>query len=186
VIVCPMRLTGSMDDGNVATLNWTPYKGWKDGVASYTVEKVTASGGPITTFPASLDTFLIDNQSDLAHQVVAYRVRANNPVTAATTALSNTLTFTKSVNLTFPTAFTPNADALNDVFHVTGQYVAKMNIRIFDRWGVLVFASESNEPWNGTREGLPLPESAYVWRAEVTDLAGQTFSREGTVVLIRN
>jgi gliding motility-associated-like protein len=185
VIVCPMRLLGSMNASNVVTLNWTPYKGWKDGVQSYVVEKYTPTGALITSFPVNLDTFLVDDLPDLANQIVLYKVRSV-PVTGTTGAYSNTLTFTKSVNLTFPTAFTPNADALNDVFHVTGQYVSKMNIRIFDRWGSLVFASESNEPWNGTREGVPMAESAYVWRAEVTDLAGQTTSREGTVVLIRN
>ncbi len=185
VIVCPVRLLGTISDANVVTLNWTNYKGWKDGVRTYTVEKYNMNGGLIRTFAMALDTFLVDDQPDLANQIVAYRVVAT-PNTGSGTAFSNIVTFTKKVNLTFPTAFTPNADALNDSFRVTGQYVDKMNIRIFDRWGILVFASENNEPWNGTREGLPMPESAYVWKAEIKDLAGQTFSREGTIVLIRN
>jgi gliding motility-associated-like protein len=184
VIVCPMRLFGTINDANVVTLNWTKYQGWKDGVRTYTVEKYNTSGGLIHTFSPA-DTFLVDDQPDLANQIVAYRVIAI-PNTGSATAFSNIVTFTKDVNLTFPTAFTPNADRLNDLFTITGQYVDKMNIRIFDRWGILVFASESNEPWNGTREGLPMPESAYVWKAEIKDLAGRTFSREGTIVLIRN
>jgi gliding motility-associated-like protein len=185
VVVCPMRLLGTINDANVVTLNWTKYQGWKDGVQAYTLEKYNINGGLIGSFPVALDTFLVDDQPDLANQIVAYRVVATS-VAGGSTAFSNIVTFTKEVNLNFPTAFTPNADQLNDSFRVTGQYVDKMNIRIFDRWGILVFASDGNEPWNGTREGLPMPESAYVWKAEIKDLAGRTLSREGTVVLIRN
>jgi gliding motility-associated-like protein len=139
----------------------------------------------VKTFNVNLDTFLVDDQPDLTNQVVTYHVRAA-PVTGTKNAYSNSVTFTKEVNLTFPTAFTPNADNLNDVFLVTGQFVDKMNIRIFDRWGILVFASDSSEPWNGTRDGIPMPESSYVWRAEIRDLAGRSISREGTLILIRN
>jgi gliding motility-associated-like protein len=185
VLVCPIRLLGSINNSNVVTLNWTKYTGWKGGVSNYSVEKLDKNGAVIQTFNIGVDTFLVDDQPDLANQVVSYRVRAT-ATTGTRSSYSNIVTFTKEVNLTFPTAFTPNADQLNDVFVVTGQYVDKMNIRIFDRWGILVFASNSNEPWNGTREGTPMPESSYVWKAEITDLAGKTFSREGTLILIRN
>jgi gliding motility-associated-like protein len=185
VMVCPVRLFGTIDDKNVITLNWTKYKGWKNGVSNYTVEKYDKTNALIKTFNVGTDTFLVDDQPDLANQVVNYKVKTTG-VTAIKFAYSNVLPFTKEVNLTFPTAFTPNADKLNDVFLITGQFVDKMNIRIFDRWGILVFASERNEPWNGTREGVPMPESSYVWRAEITDLAGRTFSRKGTLMLIRN
>lgn len=185
VLVCPIRLLGTINESNAVSLRWTKYKGWKNGVVGYSVEKFNKAGAVIQTFNVGLDTFLVDDQPDLANQVVSYRVRAAQAA-GTKLAYSNTLTFTKEVNLTFPTAFTPNADLLNDVFLVTGQFVDKMNIRIFDRWGILVFASESNEPWNGTREGLPMPESSYVWKAEITDLAGRSFSRDGTIILIRN
>jgi gliding motility-associated-like protein len=185
VLVCPMRLTGSISATNVVTLNWTKYKGWKSGVSNYSVEKFDKNNVLVKTFSVNLDTFLVDDQPDLTNQVVTYHVRAA-PVTGTKNAYSNSVTFTKEVNLTFPTAFTPNADNLNDVFLVTGQFVDKMNIRIFDRWGILVFASDSSEPWNGTRDGIPMPESSYVWRAEIRDLAGRSISREGTLILIRN
>jgi gliding motility-associated-like protein len=184
VVVCPVRLFGTIDDGNVVTLNWTKYLGWKGGVKSYQVEKLNKNSAVVGTFVVGLDTFLVDSQPDLANQVVSYRVRAT-PNIGTATSFSNIVTFTKSVNLSLPTAFTPNGDGLNDVFTISGQFVDKMNIRIFDRWGILVFASERNEPWNGTREGIVLPESSYVWKAEITDLAGQTFSREGTLILLR-
>lgn len=185
VLTCPIRLLGTMDAQNVVTLNWTKYRGWANGVSGYVVEKYNSGGGLLKTFNVGTDTTLVDDQPDLANQIVSYRIKANAAQTGLGQATSNIITFKKEVNLTFPTAFTPNQDKLNDSFTITGQYVAKMNIRIFDRWGALVHASEKNEPWDGTRQNLPMPEATYIWKAEITDLAGQTFSREGTVVLLR-
>lgn len=184
VIACPVRLMATINESNVVTMNWTRYRGWAGGVRSYLVEKLNKNSAVVGTFVVGLDTFLVDNQVDLANQIVSYRVRVM-PNVGNTASLSNTVTFIKEVNLGFPTAFTPNGDGLNDVFHISGQYVEKMNIKIFDRWGILVFASERNEPWNGTREGIVLPQSSYVWKAEITDLAGRNFSREGTLLLLR-
>ena len=49
-----------------------------------------------------------------------------------------------------------------------------------------MFASEKNEPWDGTRDGKPMPASTYVWKVQITDQAGRTFFKEGMVALIRN
>ncbi|MFZ5972753.1 MAG: T9SS type B sorting domain-containing protein [Bacteroidota bacterium] len=185
ILTCPVRLFGSIDAKNIVTVNWSRYRGWQNGVASYVVEKYNQASNLIRTFNVGTDTVLVDDQHDLDNQVVSYRVRALPSQAGLTASRSNTVTFTKEINLIFPTAFTPNRDQLNDRFTVTGQYVAKMNMRIFDRWGTLVYASENNEPWDGTRGGLPMPEATYVWKAEITDLAGRTFSREGTLVLLR-
>jgi gliding motility-associated-like protein len=187
-IICPVRLTGTLSSTNITTLTWTKYKGWKNGVASYTVEKLRPNGTVLATFPVALDTFFIDDTPDPDNQIVSYRVRvvasAGTP-TALSPSVSNIVTFTKEINLTFPTAFTPNGDGLNDVFTISGHYVTKMNIRIFDRWGGIVFASEKNDAWNGSREGTAMPESSYVWKAEITDQAGRSFSRDGTLLLLR-
>jgi gliding motility-associated-like protein len=185
ILVCPIRLLGAIDSKNVITLTWSKYKGWKNGVSNYVVEKYNKAGSLIRTFNMALDTVLVDDQPDLTNQVVSYRVKATAVQTGLGVSISNVVTFTKEVNLTFPTAFTPNRDNLNDAFTVTGQFVAKMNIKIFDRWGSIIYASEKNEPWDGTRVGIAMPESTYIWKAEITDLAGRTFSREGTLVLIR-
>jgi gliding motility-associated-like protein len=100
-------------------------------------------------------------------------------------SISNNITLQKPVRLILPTAFTPNGDGVNPSFTVSGKFIAKMSIMIFDRWGVLVFESDKNEPWNGTKDGRAMPESAYVWKAEGVDTAGNTFSKEGTVILLR-
>ena len=65
--------------------------------------------------------------------------------------------------LWIPTAFTPNKDNINDNFLVQGEYITKYNIKIFDRWGSMVY--ESNDikaPWDGTLNGRPLQFGVYV------------------------
>jgi gliding motility-associated-like protein len=183
-LICPIRLTGSLDSNNAVTLNWSSYVGWKAGVKDYTVEKYGVNGSLITTFSVA-DTTFVDDQPDPANQVVRYIVKANPNTPGLTRSTSNQADFIKQANLYAPTAFTPNGDGLNDTFSVGGQFIVKMELRIFDRWGTLVYASQKNEPWNGTREGKPLTDGAYVWKVDITDLAGRTFSNTGTVGLIQ-
>ena len=53
-----------------------------------------------------------------------------------------------------PTAFTPDGDGLNDVFKAETEYVKSFEIRIYDRWGNMVFQSNDlNKGWNGDTSG---------------------------------
>ncbi len=50
----------------------------------------------------------------------------------------------------FPNCFTPNGDNVNDVFTVAGSNLSYVNMKIYDRWGNLIFNSNStNSAWNG-------------------------------------
>ncbi len=184
-VACPMRLSGTLAKSNAITLVWNPSTGWKNGVKNYIVEKYNLSGTLIKSFAVS-DTTFTDDQSDPNNQYVKYDVKAQSNDAGLFTSASNAIEFIKNANLYYPTAFTPNGDNLNDAFTVSGQFIVKMNLKIFDRWGALLFSSDKNEPWDGHRDGKPFPASTYVWKAEITDLAGRSFSQEGTVALIRN
>lgn len=182
--VCPVQLNGTMDQSNVISLTWTRYRGWKNGVKHYVLEKYNLQGALIQSVTQT-DTVFLDNAPDPDNQYVRYVVRAvpNDP--ARPDALSNEKEFIRSSNLYYPTAFTPNKDNLNDGFIVQGQYIVKIKLSVFDRWGVLLFSTEKNEPWDGSSNGKIMPPSTYVWKADITDKAGQNYSREGTVALIR-
>jgi gliding motility-associated-like protein len=183
---CPVRLDGKLDKKNVITLTWSSYKGWAGGVKNYVLEKYNLQGALIGSITLT-DTTYTDDQVDNANQLVRYDVKAvPNSALVPIVSLSNVVEFIKNANIYFPTAFTPNKDNLNDYFIVTGQFISKINMKIFDRWGSLLYATEKNEPWDGYREGKPMPPSTYVWKVEITDLAGRTFSQEGIVALILN
>jgi gliding motility-associated-like protein len=186
-MVCPIKLSYTIDKKNAITLKWSKLKGYKNGVNNYQVQKFDRSGGLMSTTNVGTDTLYIDNQKDLINQIVHYKVLANANDSGISTSISNQVDVTKGANLFYPTAFTPDGTgpAQNETFSVSGQYIEKMELKIFDRWGSLVFYTDSNEAWDGTRNGTTMPEGTYVWIASITDLAGQNFSEHGTVVILR-
>lgn len=85
-----------------------------------------------------------------------------------------------------PSAFTPNGDGVNDVFFVRGFGITKMTLRVFNRQGLMVFESRSqNIGWDGTYKGIPQPMDAYAWTLEVEYFTGEKFRKKGDVTLIR-
>jgi len=186
-LICPMRLTASVDPKNVITLRWSSLKGWRNGVSNYRIEKFDKSGGLMQTVNVGTDTVWVDDQVDILNQVVQYQIIAQ-PVEAGTiNSVSNRVVVTKDVNLFYPNAFTPDGvgPVENETFTVLGHYIVKIELKVFDRWGSLVFYTDENTPWDGTNNGRALPEGTYVWKAQIKDLAGRLFSRGSTVVILK-
>ena len=186
-LICPMRLAASLDNKNVITLRWSQLKGWKDGVKNYIVQKFDKSGGLMSTANVGSDSVFVDDQLDLNNQEVQYRVLAEANETGLITSASNQVLVTKEANLFYPTAFTPDGTGPveNETFSVFGQYIVKMELKIFDRWGKMIYFTEDKVPWDGTQNGRVMPEGTYVWIAKITDMAGRNFSEEGTVVILK-
>ncbi|APU08818.1 hypothetical protein A5M85_00495 [Cellulophaga lytica] len=71
----------------------------------------------------------------------------------------------------YPKMFTPNGDAINDTWQINGistTFLAKSDIYIFDRYGVLVAKIDpSSNGWDGDSKGIPAPESDYWFRAKL-------------------
>lgn len=85
-----------------------------------------------------------------------------------------------------PNAFTPNGDGKNDQVYVRGFGIAQMNFRIYNRWGQLVF--ESNSPsigWDGKHKGVLQPMDAYAYTLVVAFGDGTTMTKKGDITLIR-
>lgn len=57
---------------------------------------------------------------------------------------------------------------------------------IYNRWGLHVWHTESlGDCWDGTREGSPLPQGTYVYRAHVTHADGTDKTYIGNITVIR-
>lgn len=83
-----------------------------------------------------------------------------------------------------PNAFAPTGK--NNIFYVKAFGAVKFNLKIFNRWGQLVF--ESSDPqigWDGKFKGnlQPMDAYAYIVNMEFTD--GTKGSRSGSVTLLR-
>jgi gliding motility-associated-like protein len=90
-----------------------------------------------------------------------------------------------------PTAFSPNGDGNNDRFYVRGGGIEKSDLKIFNRWGQLVFesvdapANEEAYGWDGTYKGKDQEMEVYAYVLNVTYIDGTTAQRKGNVTLLR-
>jgi gliding motility-associated-like protein len=86
-----------------------------------------------------------------------------------------------------PNAFTPNNDNINDFFRLkNASFIARFEMKIFNRWGQMVFSSTDASPgWNGKQNSLLSPEGNYNWVIVYTDRQGNTETKYGSVLLIR-
>ena len=85
----------------------------------------------------------------------------------------------------FPNAFTPNGDGRNDVFVYTARLIERVELRIYNRWGELLFQTTTlEEGWDGRYRGATAPQGTYLYRADVTDQLGNQFIRQGRLVLL--
>ena len=85
-----------------------------------------------------------------------------------------------------PNVFSPNGDGKNDILFVYGNYINKLEMRIFNQWGEQVRVIKNRmEGWDGTQRGKAQPVGVYVYvlQAELSD--GRKVNLKGSITLIR-
>ena len=74
----------------------------------------------------------------------------------------------------------------NSIIRVKGFGIVTMNWKIYNRYGQLVF--QSNTPyqgWDGTYNGVPQPMGVYAYTLEATFDDGTKTTKRGDITLIR-
>ncbi len=89
-----------------------------------------------------------------------------------------------------PNIFTPNGDGVNDFFKVDVRGAKHYHLRIFNRWGEMLFEStDPNKVWNGGKQDYYAPDGVYFWTLELLDYQSQPMLGDGTshghVTLVR-
>ncbi len=89
-----------------------------------------------------------------------------------------------------PEAFIPNGPNPDDhVFRVFGKYFKEFRLRIYNRWGELIFESKKqSEGWDGTYNGEPMPIGSYPYTLEYKgfyDTTDKVYIKKGAVTVIR-
>ncbi len=108
---------------------------------------------------------------------------------------SITIAVDKRMAVFAPTAFTPyNNDGINDRFTLFADpdaVVQIVRLRIFERWGGLVFERHAFLPnnlaqgWDGrARSGKALSQGVYIWTAELQWVDGSITALHGEVVVV--
>ena len=101
------------------------------------------------------------------------------------------------IDLTMPNAMTPNGDGYNDYLRPLEMEwadkdfmmsnILEIRFMVYDRWGILVHATEGELPrWNGNApNGKPCSDGTYFWIVEYTDATGTFYELNGFVKLHR-
>lgn len=91
-----------------------------------------------------------------------------------------------------PQAFTPNNDGNNDHFTLFAENITDYEIRIYNRWGELVYSSrdlnelnDMSKGWDGTFKGKLQNVGTFVYYVTAKDKAGKKFEKKGNLTLIR-
>jgi large repetitive protein len=85
-----------------------------------------------------------------------------------------------------PNVFSPNNDMSNDVFRLRGENISQVDIKVYDRWGDLVFATQDiNESWTGRNKNKDCPTGVYYYMANISFTNGETIIKRGNVTLLR-
>lgn len=138
----------------------------------------------------------IKNPSHGYHNVGYYTITliANNEFNCSDTTQRQIKVIS---DVRFPTAFSPNPngsnggsydvrDYSNDVFFPYTAGVVEYDLAIFNRWGELIFRTNNIEVgWDGYFRGKLCQQDAYVWKADIKFFDGRTYSKTGSVTLLK-
>lgn len=152
-------------------------------------------GQEITVSPHFLpaDYLWQDGATDLEYTIRetgVYEVAVTNECGTVTDAIF--VEVEDCTQVYFPSAFSPNFDGKNDYFLIQddGDVEKIVLLRIFDRWGELVFEAEDFKPnlkefaWDGMQKGQLMNSGVFVYYAEVLFRDGSEEIVIGELVLL--
>ncbi|MDP1746988.1 MAG: PKD domain-containing protein [Bacteroidota bacterium] len=87
-----------------------------------------------------------------------------------------------------PNAFSPNNDGINDTFYGKGIFIIQYEMKIFDRWGNMIFISDDiNKHWDGKANyGNEIAQGdVYIYSIKITDINKRKHDYKGIVTLVK-
>ena len=108
-----------------------------------------------------------------------------------------TVEVTPDHEVTIPTGFTPNpgggsggaydpTDLSNDVFYPFARFVEDFRMRIYNRWGELVFESlDIRQGWDGYYRGQLCQQDVYAYQVWLRFVDGKERQLVGDITLFR-
>lgn len=85
-----------------------------------------------------------------------------------------------------PNAFTPNGDGFNNRFEIYTENIRKFDMKIFNRWGTLVFETkDAKDGWDGNYKGKAAQQDTYMYIISIMGLNNKLNTYFGNFTLIR-
>ncbi|MFT5723459.1 MAG: gliding motility-associated-like protein [Bacteroidia bacterium] len=169
-------------------LNFSQYVGWDNGVDFYDLYRSKNEDRSLSllqrvTFGENASIKIPGNSEDYRQ---CFRIKATELGGQNKTSWSNEICFFFNPNVYVPTAFSPNRDGLNEVFHPVSVAVKDYQLTIFNRWGEQIFITDDKDKgWDGTYNSANVQSGIYMYLVNFSDSEGKTYQKAGTVQLMR-
>ncbi|TLU90018.1 PKD domain-containing protein [Dyadobacter sediminis] len=114
--------------------------------------------GPLSyNWPHSGDT----TRTVLVNQEGTYTVEATNKEGCVAQQTTNVIDRCEP-RFFIPDAFTPDGEGHNEILEIFGAYYTNFSIRIYNRWGEVIYATNNIEDrWDGTYKGVKVQPGSY-------------------------
>lgn len=155
-------------------------------IAGESVTLNSTGGGTLSWLPEEgLDCYSCPTPLASPVKTTTYYLTSKNSLGCSNTD-SITLTVLTCTDLFVANAFSPNKDNVNDILYVKNECVKELDFKIFDRWGNMVFESNTiSEGWDGTSNGKAMNPGIFVYYVNASFLSGESVSKKGTVCLMK-
>ena len=160
------------------------------------MEKYDENGFLQSSFTTT-NTSFTDGNDITVFQIARYKVFAVPNDASLAESYSNEFKVIKRSVVSHPKAFTPNGDGLNDEYKVYGTYIKTFNLKVYNRWGVMVYETpnygQGNNFFEGVSEGRvtvqkesELPAGTYFYILEYkNDFTGEIKNKKGYIYITR-
>lgn len=102
--------------------------------------------------------------------------------------LVKTIRIKPEIVIYIPTAFSPDGKGIekNNTFLPVTNNVQEYTIKIFNRWGELMWeTTDLEEAWDGTKAGIECLPDVYLYVVKATNQEGRDYEFNGTITLLR-
>ncbi len=179
-----LTAASAMGNDELVQLAWTAFVPWSSTVQYRLLRKREGSEQWKLLAQTSNRSYIDDlSLSDSIGGAWLYKV----VVHGIDTLQSNTVRYAAEVSLWLPNAIVPQQEE-NSRFCVMGKHINPngYELYIYNRLGQQLYHStDPADCWDGTHQGLPVPQAAYMYLLKYRDDEGKECVKKGTVTVLR-
>jgi len=166
----------------IHTLNYTNQSGC-DSIVKIQIHKLSSSSFVLDTFVCNEENIKIGDI--IISQPGFYFIDLKNYLNCDSLIEARVIS-KDCYQIYIPNAFSPNQDGVNDEFKFYINGISNLDIEIYDRWGGLVYKSNSTSfSWDGKFKGNDCMVAVYAYLIRGKYTNGKDFLFKGNLTLLR-
>ena len=142
----------------------------------------------LNPWKTEVDTSITDNDQNVVMlgEGICYYILAKEAKNTSNVSKSNIVCLSAKFLIHIPNAFTPGG--FNSNFRPEGTLIdyKNSNMKIYNRWGQLIYDSSINQGWDGKdTNGVYCEQGVYFYYLEIYSTKNEKQIKQGTFTLLR-